>query len=149
MADNSNLIVQALQLTDSALANSIDAEASRIDIFVGKDVIKILDNGEGMNITVSRKKDRICAIRSSGWWRKSTIARQKDNIVIEIDTNPAIMFNERTIGAGLKVNCWLSVKPRGANRKYPGIEAVNITSATAAQRYQPIRARRNQVMLLD
>jgi len=29
-------------------ANSIDAGANRIDIFVGKDIIKILDNGEGM-----------------------------------------------------------------------------------------------------
>ncbi|MCB2141287.1 ATP-binding protein [bacterium] len=31
-----------------SLANSIDAEANRIDIFVGKDTIKILDNGHGM-----------------------------------------------------------------------------------------------------
>ncbi len=30
-------------------ANSIDADANRIDIFVGKDIIKILDNGNGMN----------------------------------------------------------------------------------------------------
>ena len=30
-------------------ANSIDAEANRIDVFVGKDTIKILDNGHGMN----------------------------------------------------------------------------------------------------
>ena len=30
-------------------ANSIDAGATRIDIFVGNDVIKILDNGKGMN----------------------------------------------------------------------------------------------------
>ena len=29
-------------------ANSIDADATRIDIFVGKDVIKILDDGKGM-----------------------------------------------------------------------------------------------------
>jgi len=31
-----------------SFANSIDAGANRIDIFVGKDTIKILDNGEGM-----------------------------------------------------------------------------------------------------
>ena len=30
-------------------ANSIDAGATRIDIFVGNDIIKILDNGKGMN----------------------------------------------------------------------------------------------------
>jgi len=35
-------------------ANSLDAEANRIDIFVVKDTIKILDNGNGMN-----KKDFI------------------------------------------------------------------------------------------
>jgi len=30
-------------------ANSLDAESTRIDIYVGKDVFKILDNGKGMN----------------------------------------------------------------------------------------------------